>query len=480
MVMKAKRLITLSVFSFVLWLIPFSTFAQPIDPGPNWPQVNRTLGRVNYTTTAIEVPFTTFQTYNLGGFPSGMTLFEGMLYVSVDTEGENILKAFDIDSGNELWSFALAGSRGSVAFAPPVQDSIILMGGQHAKGLYGLNRFTGDSLYLVPLGSLYARNAIIDGERIYISDTRNRCLYLEDGANKWSWRIHKPVVNTPAVDEMSVYHCERDTLVRTNKINAFVHWRKELRIRDYPSISLADSIVYVGSRNHIYSLRKADGSIKWEVDLGEKIRLHDLDVSSWSLTPESLILKAATISQDSMFLISIDLLSGTENWSTILPGTSYNPPLVIRDLILDGYRDGFIQVYDLFNGDSLYRLTFDQPLYGRELIVSDGKVFVGLENVVVALQSKATSAPHDAETDLKWDVYPNPTRAQLMIDIKQKDLDLNEIEFVSISGYIHRFPDQHWVGPGQFKLNVSHLPPGTYQVRLKTKKDILVTKAIIQ
>ena len=443
-----------------------------------WPQLNRTSQRVSYVATEFDYPFEVEQTFPTVGNPSGLSYVDGTLYVGVSTD-PHYLRTFDAESADELWSFLVPGSRGSVNFVPAVQDSIVLMGGQQGLGLYGLHRFTGDSLWFVPLGSLYGRNAILDNDRMYIQSDRYHCFNLQEGTSIWSRPIRESLNATPAVDETHLFHCEQDTLVRTAKLNGAISWKKALSIRDFPSLTVGDSLVFVGSRSRLYALQKKDASLQWEIDLGNNIRLLDLTASAWSLTPEMLVVKVETLSGDTMYLKSFDRASGEELWSKMLPAQSYQPPLVCGSKIIDAYRLGFLQVYDLTTGDSLYRFDLGDRVSGMELVLAGEKLFVGVTGKVLMLKSVNSSTSLVRPDPVRCRIYPNPTTGLLFVEFDLTQSSGVSLELINVLGGLEYVQDYQFEGGrGKISLPTAQLRPGTYMVKLVTTQGTQVRKII--
>jgi outer membrane protein assembly factor BamB len=111
----------------------------------------------------------------------------------------NIFFAVDDSIGDTLWTFSIPSSSGSAQFVAAQNDSMVFLGGQNGLGLYAVYRSTGVEKWFKPIGTLYTRNLILDGERLYIDRDSLYCVNIGDGSSAWSYPFSNQ--GSPAVDD---------------------------------------------------------------------------------------------------------------------------------------------------------------------------------------------------------------------------------------------------------------------------------------
>jgi hypothetical protein len=93
-------------------------------------------------------------------------------------------------------------------------------------------------------------------------------------------------------------------------------------------------------------------------------------------------------------------------------------------------------------------------------------------------------------------VYPNPTRGELRIsplplrDFPQRgkesectvdgELRVESVEVFDVMGNLTPVPSPNWrgVSEGRGEVNISHLPPGIYFIRITTENGIVTRKVV--
>ena len=134
----------------------------------------------------------------------------GVIYGAGDTFGSQLLRAFDLDSGAELWSapYPLGNSNS----APAVSESLILIGSGNGH-LEAFSRTDGHSVWSrevgppIACGRPYARDVstvtsspLVAGEHAYVGadDGVLRAVRVADGSVAWSTQLGAPIRSSPA------------------------------------------------------------------------------------------------------------------------------------------------------------------------------------------------------------------------------------------------------------------------------------------
>jgi outer membrane protein assembly factor BamB/predicted phosphodiesterase len=134
----------------------------------------------------------------------------GVLYGAGDTFGSQLLRAFDLASGAELW--AAPYPLGNSNSAPAVADSLIIIGSGNGS-LEAFSRLDGSSVWSLGIGAPiacgrpYARDVatvtsspLVAGEQVYVGgdDGVLRAVEIADGSVAWSADLGAPIRSSPA------------------------------------------------------------------------------------------------------------------------------------------------------------------------------------------------------------------------------------------------------------------------------------------
>ena len=153
--------------------------------------------------------------HSLNGFQTtrSVAIVGDVLYAASDTFGSQLLRAFDLATGAELWSAPFPV--GNANSAPAVADSAILIGASTGAygGLEAFDRSSGDHLWGIAVGSPiatsrpYARgipavtsSPLVAGRYAYVGadDGVFRGVRIASGSVVWSADLGSPVRSSPA------------------------------------------------------------------------------------------------------------------------------------------------------------------------------------------------------------------------------------------------------------------------------------------
>jgi hypothetical protein len=104
----------------------------------------------------------------------------------------------------------------------------------------------------------------------------------------------------------------------------------------------------------------------------------------------------------------------------------------------------------------------------------------GATSQAVTLKAQGSSVGiDDITTGLKSiEIYPNPTTGELRVESGK--LRVESVEVFDVVGNLAAIPSPNWRGgtEGRGEMNISHLPPGIYFIRIRTEQGVVVKKLI--
>lgn len=455
-------------------------------PRTSWPMINGDPTRSSFASLNLELPLqiadTLFVNYRREG---GMALWNDKLYIGDNAESSNRLVVTDIITGDMLWSFDIPHTIGSMVFVPAVSDGVVLIGGQQGLGLYGLDAVTGDSLWFLPVGGLYARCPVISNSLAYLSAGDSLvCFNLLSGKVSWS-KDGNTFQIAPVVDEQNVYSCAYglpNYLIAQNKLTGDTIWINEsINVGHFMSLSVDSQYLYTGHVTTISALNKATGEVAWSVELDAGQMLVDFP-GAFARTKEYLIVKYVENGLNLNQYLVLNKNTGQEVNRFTGAFLSYGAPTVINDYLADYYGGNF-SLIELLSGNVAFFMS-DIPVSGNssQIIAANDKIFIGGDgDRVIVLESSSTSAYDLKKAEAPLEIYPNPAQEQLNFFITLDFGSRISIEFFTTGGILVDSRDLGVYPDGQHRLSlfVGNLEPGLYNLHVKTSQADVVRKVIL-
>ena len=437
----------------------------------NWSQVNGNQHRLSYVDTMLQTPLEEVQRITANGNIHSYVYYEGMAYLMIMDVPPRVC-AFNLETEEEVWCRDIPSPAALNTFVPAVNDSIVLVGGQQADGLYALNRFNGDSLWFYPTGSLLHKAPVIDEDRVYIStnDGELACLDMADGGLIWSRQgVSARVI--PVLDDEVIYFADIDSIIALDKLSGSLTWSLGVEGSLFPSIALQDNNLFVGYEDFIRCMNKQTGDSIWQQNFDEE-KFARIFTNAFAISPETLVAKFEDQVTDSIYLRAFTTESGTFLWERLLGTGAFNSLLILGEKLIDVHRGrSRVDFYDLNSGDSLYShplggILRASPIYG------DGNLIIsaGTELIVFAPMS---TTPNREFTRFQPNLRlnPNPVVHEAVLEVDLPTDSNIRISVCSLNGMelVEIFRGMASRGTSKFKLTNAGLTSGAYLLFLKSK-----------
>jgi len=286
---------------------------------------------------------------------------------------------------------------------PDVIPRIYQGGHSSSPNPYSIN--SGGEIYIA--GSRFALN-----DQNYSSVMS---LELFNGKKKWYFDLEKILYNnnlmdpvifgTPAIDkEGNIYigatDCRMYCFGKSGEVKWIKNLRKEGERGDYGiacSAAIdAEQVYFVTQTGRAIALKKADGSIAWDNNLGLYL------ISSPALTKSGEVCFGA----QSGYFISLNKISGELKWTEkIGNGISSSPVVSFSGIAYVGSIDSCLYAFDLGGAKSGLDEEADWPMYGRNrehISQADPKILTVQRERVEAFELQ--------------NAFPNPFNSGVMIN----------------------------------------------------------------
>lgn len=432
--MLIKRTIVAFTISDIKVII-FSSFVFAFCVnGQNWPMVNGNKERSSWAAfeTELSPPLKKTHEFSLNNdVSSGISCYDNMLFVSVEAT-PNRLVAFEIENGQELWHFEIPDSRAGVGLVPAINNSLVLCGGQHGRGLYG--RLTGTEKWFKSVGSLYSKNPIIDDNSVYIVADSLYCLNISTGSTIWSYPFSENV--TPAVDDDQVYVCGDRTLIALNKWNGEIAWHIPNSQRYYSSIALDDNFIYTCNNDAVIALDKQAGSVHWAYNIPDG-RLPDFSTNAIAISDSFLCFVIWENTDRKSQLYTLDKTTGNYVWHHTFDSTGiYSPAIANDNVYAIDFTNKFMWGFDLKTGQQVF---FDNSeMYIGQPIFANNSLFVGTFSSVCSFKNSGTRivsmAPYSPQSFKLFPNYPNPFNTSTRFNFNLVHSERLNISVFNLSG----------------------------------------------
>lgn len=413
----------------------------------------------------------------------GTIVSEDKIFFSI-TGDTNTIQAVDLISGDSLWSFIVPNSIGSIGFVPAVGHGVVLAGGQHSDGLYGLDANSGNVLWFAPIQALYSRSPAIYDSLVYIATFSGLiCLDLFTGDILWSH--DEPTAQfCPAVDSLNVYFNASNTfggvIYAKDRLTGEEKWSTASVATGHGSkYILDDNFLYYGFTDTITSFNKFTGEVVWQTSLDTNEIVNYSEMAA--LTDSFLVVK--TVVTGSLFnhYRLINKRDGTIVNSYTHGDFGYSAPTVINNRLVEcGYNK--ISFLDIMTGDSIYAINglFFGSCPGQIIGVKDKIIIVGQFGEIFILQS-APSGINDFVPDFDVALFPNPASDLVTISLNLAEATTMNMKLITMSGRVMKNESLGFLSIGEHAVPVSleGLSSGIYLIRLQGETGIVTKKLFV-
>lgn len=340
-----------------------------------------------------------------GTVRSSPILVDSTLYVG---SSDGLLRALDIASGGERWSFDTGAP--VVSAAAVTGDLVVVANRRHE--LTALNRHSGTVRWRKETGPdlplawgwegwdyFTSSPTVADGVLLFASG--NGTLYALDpatGTERWSMATPRRFRATPAVAGGVVYIGGGDGIVRAIDLaSGRERWTFETRgaslaaeefgfdrTQIQSSAAVVDGVVYVGSRDaSVYALDAATGVLRWTQTEGSAW------VSASPAVTDSLVVSARS---SSTRVHGLDRATGEVRWSVATGALVLSSPVVAGSTVYVANGGGTLVALDLGSGSERWRLRLGYGMFGTPAVGS-GRLYVGDDDGSVYAIEAAAGRP---------------------------------------------------------------------------------------
>jgi outer membrane protein assembly factor BamB len=376
----------------------------------SWPMINGCRERSSWASQedVLSPPLqqSTWNPSDVSGTMSTLSWYDHLLIVAKQST-PNIFFAVDDSTGDTLWTFSIPSSIGSVNFVAAQNDSMVFLGGQNGLGLYAVYRSTGVEKWFKPIGSLYTRHPVLDGDRLYIVGDSLYCVNIGDGSSAWSYYFDIQV--SPAVDDNMCYVCGDQKAMAIDKLTGVKQWEKYNSQYSFTALAVDELFVYTETNDSLVARSKATGEIQWAYRVNN-VNLTSQNTNSIAVADSFLCFTVLENLDGKGQIFALCKTDGSYRWDYEFDGSGVYSPVIANDVVyIVSSSDHDLFGFDLLTGAVLLRNTL---YFKHQPIVANHKLYVITSSSVVAFENYESAVEDDDALpqgfDLLLENYPNP------------------------------------------------------------------------
>ncbi|MFC2028728.1 PQQ-binding-like beta-propeller repeat protein [Chloroflexota bacterium] len=321
----------------------------------------------------------------LSGCASGMTPSS---WPGVTADDENVYISFanqvyavQVSNGVELWRFPQDVDAKKLFYAPPVltpDDQLIISG--YDSVLYSIDPDNGNENWtFTGAGDRFIGSVAVGAERIFAPSADFNVYALDLNGNlDWSFETGAAIWSQPVIGDGLVYVASLDSTVYALEIaSGRLVWSQLLDGAVLGPLTLGDTgTVYAATMGEtVYALDPKSGNIDWKSPLTGFI---------WSGPAQGNGSVFVGDSEGKFF--SLDVNTGSQNWSIQPDGSVLGTPLVLPDQVVFGTESGTLVSVD-YTGKIIWTKSFTGMMYANPVLSGERIVVAPLDgdNMLYAL-----------------------------------------------------------------------------------------------
>lgn len=190
------------------------------------------------------------------------------LYIGTD-EG---LKVININNHDLSWDYDC----GNVESTPFIYDDVVYFGCDDGH-LYGLDKKEGDVVLNKKLDGELKSSPIVVDDSIYIGSTNGKLYSVgTDKEKNWEFTSGDEVLSSPSYINESVIFASTDgSIYSLDESDGDLNWKVDLndKVLSSPTVNEYDNSIYIGSdEGNLTCLDNRDGTVKWSHSTGSPVQ----------------------------------------------------------------------------------------------------------------------------------------------------------------------------------------------------------------
>ena len=296
---------------------------------------------------------------------SSPAIYDDYIYV---VSNEGILKAIDMETGEEEWDLDLKAKTNS---SPIINSDILYIGCE--DGLNAINISNHDIVWEYDCGSVESTPFFCD-DVIYFGSNDGHLYALNENNSEvvMNEKLGGEIKSSPLVVNDSVYAASTDSKLYCLGTDNDTNWNFTTgdEILSSPAY-VNDTVIFGSNDGNLYCLNVSDGGLNWKVDLNNKV------ISSPTIDEHD---NSVYIGSDEGNLTCIDIRDGTVKWSHSVGDKIQSTPALKDNLIVFASNNGNLYVLNKYTGQEEFTynpgtILFNSPITSSPVINGNSLFF---------------------------------------------------------------------------------------------------------
>ena len=185
---------------------------------------------------------------------------------------EDGIKAVNINSHKIIWDYDC----GNVESTPFFEDDVIYVGSDNGH-LYGFDKEDGDVVFNKKLDGELKSSPIVVDDSVYIGSTNGKIYSIGTDEHKnWDFTTGDEILSSPGyVNDTVIFGSNDGTFYCLNVSDGSLNWKVDLnnKVISSPTVDEHDYSVYVGSdEGNLTCIDTRDGTVKWSHSTGSPVQ----------------------------------------------------------------------------------------------------------------------------------------------------------------------------------------------------------------
>jgi outer membrane protein assembly factor BamB len=441
----------------------------------DWPMINAGRERSSWASQedVLHPPLkqSTWTPNGVTGILENLSWYDHLLIIPKQNT-PNIFFAVNDSTGDTLWSFGVPSSAGSPSFVAAQNDSMVFLGGQNSTGLYALYRSTGEAKWSRPIGSLYTKNPILDGDRLYIVGDSLYCLNIGNGSSVWSYPFS--VQASPAVDNNLCYVCGNQKALAIDKLTGVKEWEQYNSQSGNAALAVDEMWVYTETNDSLVARSKTTGEIQWAYQV-DGVTLTSQSTNSIAVCDSYVCFTVWQNTDGKGQIFTLKKTDGTYEWDYEFAGTGVRAPTIANRVVyVVTFSYYTLYGFDVSTGEVL--LTDGTKGYVNQPIVANHRLYVTTTSSVVAFENLGSAVEEDdaplENSYLLLENHPNPFNPSTVIEFSlPQRADVSLTVYNLLGQKVARLTDGiYGAGTHRIEWHAGNLSSGVYFCRLETRE----------
>lgn len=316
------------------------------------------------------------------------------------------LFALEWNENKEFWRFEIQETAGSIGFVPAISGNVIVVSGQNAAGLYGIDRFSGEELWFKAIENPYGKNAIADEHgHFYFCDNNNIfCIKATSGETLWK-QTREQGYCTPTLFQDKVLVSSFSYINALDTTDGSLVWQIPDIDANRGHVMVEGDFIYASVKDKVCAYE--NNQEIWCYDFPEEYYAADFNSGHACLTENLVISSIWSDGAGHSKLLALDKETGALVWEYTSEQEGISAPVYANGVV---YVAGFLKNWIIGIEEATGNVLFEHvgPTFWGHPIIAAHKLWIPSSDGISVFEAKSASANTGLNREKTLRLLPNP------------------------------------------------------------------------